>query len=380
VSVVDVLVVGAGPGGSNAAAAALAGGLSVLQLEARRFPRTKPCAGGLTRRALHALCTSPAPGAAREHAVFEFNLWRRGRQRFAHRSGMLALVVRPDFDAELVRRNQALPGFEFRDGERVLDVQHDGRRFHARTERGTHTARQLVAADGANGIVNRRFGVTTPHARAVAIEVNLPSGPGGPAVFDFGFVERGYGWVFPKHDHSSVGLYSLARGRRDLRAELVRYARAKGFACEQHELAFEAHTIPLGGWRPRVPGIPLYVVGDAGGFADALTGEGIYHALESGRLAGETAVEVAHGRASPRRYYRRLARRVLPDTFISYAAARVFYRWPGPALACLRLPFVWRPLVQGFARGATLCECLAFAPLYLAQSYLGRAATLRTEP
>jgi geranylgeranyl reductase family protein len=380
VAAVDLLVVGAGPGGSNAAAVALEGGLQVVQLDARPFPRTKPCAGGLTRRAVRALRCRLDPAEVREHAEFEFNSWKRGRRHFSHRSKILSMVVRPDFDAEFVRHNLERPGLSFHGGERVLDVRHDGALFHARTERGEFSARQLVAADGANGIVNRRFGVARPRSRAVAIEVDLAGGLALPPCFDFGFVERGYGWVFPKQNRSSVGLYTLARGLADLRGELVRYARAKGFRFDERELRFEAHTIPLGGFRLRVPEFPLYVVGDAGGFADALTGEGIYHALESGRLAGETAVDVARGRAGHRRYYRRLWRRVLPDALVSFAAARAFYRWPGPALACLRLPFVWRPLVEGFARGATLCECLAFAPLFLARSYLGRTAALRSEP
>ena len=64
----------------------------------------------------------------------------------------------------------------------------------------------------------------------------------------------------------------------------------------------EAFRVPVGGFSLRPPACPAYVVGDAGGFADALTGEGIYSALESGRLAGEVAVdEFAYGRWSPLR-------------------------------------------------------------------------------
>jgi flavin-dependent dehydrogenase len=104
---------------------------------------------------------------------------------------------------------------------------------------------------------------------------------------------------------------------------------------------------------------PVYVVGDAGGFADALSGEGIYHALESGRLAGLTAVEHAHGQGTYRRYYRRLWRSVLPDTLLTYVLSRFFYQHIAGSVRVLQHPLVWRPFVEGYAAGATLAQSLA---------------------
>ncbi|NOT29754.1 MAG: hypothetical protein HOP15_04810, partial [Planctomycetes bacterium] len=177
--------------------------------------------------------------------------------------------------------------------------------------------------------------------------------------FDFGAVPRGYGWVFPKDAELSVGLYTLARGLKDVRLRLAQYLAAKGFRWSGDPLAsFEAHTIPLGGDRLRDSGLPLYLVGDAAGFADALTGEGIYHALESGRIAGELAVRVARGQASPAEYRSLLERPVLSDTRWSWRLARPFYRAPALALRVLGSSFLWRPLVHGTGNGATFSACL----------------------
>ncbi len=374
---VDVLVVGAGPGGSNAAAAALDGGLSVVQVDSQAFPRTKPCAGGMTRRACRSLLFDLGPTLRREFPCFEFNLWSKGKNVFSERSGVLSMVARPEFDADLVRQNRLRPGFRFFDGERVRNAEWTGVLFRVQTDQRVFEAAQLVAADGANGILNRVFRIAEPKARATAIEVDLPQSALRPC-FDFGALPRGYGWVFPKDDHSSVGLYTLERGIKDLRARLADYARAKGFALDDAQ-GFRAHTVPVGGWRLRSPRFPVYVVGDAGGFADALTGEGIYHALESGRLAGETAVEVKRGRADHHRYYRRLWRRVLPDTLLSFLLARWFYGALDASLWFLRNPLVWRPLVVGFARGATLCECAVRSPLYFVQSFAVGGAALRRQ-
>jgi flavin-dependent dehydrogenase len=198
--------------------------------------------------------------------------------------------------------------------------------------------------------------------------------------FDFGAIERGYGWVFPKDDHSSVGLYTLARGVPQMRARLLEYARARGFDVSGDPLeTFQGHQIPIGGHRLRVPDVPVYVVGDAGGFADALTGEGIYHALESGRLAGETVVDVARGRATHRRYYRRLWRSVLPDTWLTYRLSRLFYQDVGRALRVIERPLVWRALVQGSAEGATFTGSLLRGAYFYARSFAGGGAASRNE-
>lgn len=377
----DLIVVGAGPGGSNAAAVALRRGLRVAQLERRRFPRVKPCAGGLTRRAERSLVCALAPALRRTFEGFELNLWQGGVNRFTHRGPILHMVLRPEFDDYLVRQNRAHAGFHFFDGEAARDVRWQDGRFLVQTEQRPLTARQLVGADGANGLVNRVFRVTEPRGRAVAVEVNLHerelrgNRPRLPC-FDFGVVERGYGWVFPKDELHSVGLYTLADGVKDLRERLARYVAAKGFEVAGDPLAsFEAHTIPLGGHRLRVPDAPVYVVGDAGGFADALTGEGIWHALESGRLAGDTASSVHEGRATHALYYRRL-KRVVRDTWLSWHAARWFYDDLERGLSALRLSLVWRPLVHGFGRGATLAECIARGAFYLVRSALGRTAAL----
>lgn len=384
----DLLVVGAGPGGSSAAAAALRAGLTVAQLDSARFPRVKPCAGGLTPKALRALPFAPEPSLCGTSCEFEFNAWRGARTVFSFRSTLLSMVRRPELDNRLVEENRRRPGFVLHDGEAVRALEWRAPHFHARTERRELVARQLVGADGANGMVDRVFRVAAPRGRAVAVELVLArdvlaNDPVSRPCFDFGAVSRGYGWVFPKEAELSVGLYTLARGVKDLRARLGAYLGAKGFRWRGDPLAsFEAHTIPLGGDRLRDAGLPLYLVGDAAALADALTGEGIYHALESGRIAGELAAEVARGTASPADYRSRLERPVLRDTRWSWRLSGLFYRHPALALRALRGSPLWRPLVHGTGSGATFSACLrGGAGLWLesVRQHSARRATTRPE-
>lgn len=361
----DLIVVGAGPGGSSAAASALRAGLAVTQLEAARFPRVKPCAGGLTVKALRALPVPPEPSLRGHFTEFEFNAWRGARSAFSFHSTLLAMVSRPELDERLVRENRAHPRFAFHDDEPVRSIEWRAPHFVVRTARRELRARQLVGADGANGPVNRLFPLAAPRGRALAVELVLPradleNDPVPRPCFDFGALPRGYGWVFPKDDVLSVGLYTLARGQKDLRARLAAYLAAKGFRWRGDPLAsFEAHTIPLGGDRLRASELPLYLVGDAGGFADALTGEGIYHALESGRIAGELAARVARGADGPASYPRCLERTVLADTRWSWRLAGPFYSRPELALRFLAGSPLWRALVHGTGSGATFTQSLA---------------------
>lgn len=210
----DLIVVGAGPGGSNAASVALDAGLRVVQIDSARFPRVKPCAGGVTLKAAGALRYALDPSVCRSFDAIEFNLWGKRRNRFTHSGVVLPTVCRPEFDNRLVRENLARPGFTFLEDRRVTGVEYDGH-FIVRSAAGPVTGTQLIGADGAYSIVNRTFRIAAPRAMATAVEVNIPrSGretlPNEVPCLNYGAVRQGYGWVFPKDDHWSVGLYPLS--------------------------------------------------------------------------------------------------------------------------------------------------------------------------
>ena len=374
VSHFDLIIVGAGPAGSNAASVALDAGLRVAQIDAAAFPRVKPCAGGMTLKAADSLRYPLDSSTCQSFTEMEFNLWGRRRNRFAHPLVMLRTVCRPEFDNRLVQTNLLRRNFTFMDGHRVLGVEYDGH-FVVRTSAGSLSATQLVGADGAYSLVNRIFHVAAPRALATAVEINIPRTgretlPNDVPCFDYGAVPEGYGWVFPKRDHWSVGLYTLSRRAPNIREHFIGYLRAKGLLSgDRLPAGMEAFRIPVGGFRLRTPGCPVYVTGDAGGFADALTGEGIYAALESGRLAGEVAVDVAGGRARHHAYYGRLWRTVLGDTALSYFVAKQFYRDLDRGMGLLEHPLAWRPLIEGAARGATFGASIAKGAAFFARSW-----------
>src|SRR3989344_6566202 len=94
----DVIIIGAGPAGSNAAAVALRAGLTVTQIDKKVFPRNKACAGGLTTKSLRSVQIPISPMLRRSFSVIECNIWGDEVNRFSHHHNMVSMVVRPEFD------------------------------------------------------------------------------------------------------------------------------------------------------------------------------------------------------------------------------------------------------------------------------------------
>jgi flavin-dependent dehydrogenase len=110
------------------------------------------------------------------------------------------------------------------------------------------------------------------------------------ARFDFGFPPRGYGWVFPKRTHLSVGVVNMRPGSVNLNTALDDYLRYLGIRTF---LSRDLHgwTIPV---KPRpgpmAPG-RILLTGDAAGLADPVTAEGITHTILSGQLVAQAIKE-----------------------------------------------------------------------------------------
>jgi flavin-dependent dehydrogenase len=152
------------------------------------------------------------------------------------------------------------------------------------------------------------------------------------ARFDLGVPVGGYGWVFPKARHLSVGVGAFMRSavRRRLRDELGRYLASLGLG-EARALRVRGAPIPVAPRRDPARGRVL-LAGDAAGLADPLTGEGISLAILSGRLAAEALLLARlEPRAAVRAYRSSLRREIIGDLRIARGLAWVLHRRPGLA-------------------------------------------------
>ena len=301
----DVAVIGAGPGGSAAAAWLARGGADVVLFEKAARGRDKSCGDGLTPRAI-AEIERLGLDISRFHRIDGLRVQAGRKVRevrwpdgpFPPRG---AVAPRADFDG-LVMDAAATSGADLReraaaepvlDGDRVVGVR-----------AGDHELRAdlVVIASGAGSAPARLVGARRVDGSpfGLAIRAYAPSGRADDRFMEAcltvegpdGSIVPGYGWVFPAGDgvvNIGVGALSTMRNFSELNLNTM----------------LDAYTAQVGAsWqlgplldRPRAWRLPMHVerrsgpgwlaVGDAAGLVNPFNGEGIDYAMESGRLAAE---------------------------------------------------------------------------------------------
>jgi geranylgeranyl reductase family protein len=352
----DVAVVGAGPAGATTAYRLARAHARVLLIDKVRFPRDKPCGGGLTMRAVRQLPFSVEP-------VVEDRITRaRCRLKYGpviERSSEQVLCLmtqRRRLDAFLVEQ-AAEAGATFRDGVRV-EVESDRR---IRVDGTPVEVDALVGADGANGISAKALGLGSAIVNGVALEGNLPyerlpqNGWHGMLVLELATVPGGYGWVFPKADHVNVGVGGWGSEGPQLRQHLR--VLCEHYGIELAELQqLRGHRLPMRRPETRLARGRGLLVGDAAGVLDPVSGDGIYEALVTARLAAEHVL--AHDLDS---YEAAVRRELDPLASAGWGAKKALDRFPRAVFAIMRLPVTWRVLEKlmlgdvahpGEARGA----------------------------
>ena len=296
----DLVVVGGGPAGS---AAALAARLRrpdarVLLLDRSDFPRDKACGDGIAAHGRDELAKLGVPDL-----IADYKPTTRLSVVSPGGATVSATVARPNhvvprkvFDTRLVDAARA-QGVEVRRHKVRALTQHGGT-----VDVDGIRARAVVAADGAGSTVRRLLGVPMSAQRHTAIAVrgyaDLPPGSERADGVQFIAMQKhgwpAYAWSFPIGDGTTNIGFGLMLPR--LRAagrpgKEVLHGRLAALLPDLSGRDLLAHHLPLSTGRPATPGRGrVLLAGDAASLINPLTGEGIYYALLSGRLAGIAAV------------------------------------------------------------------------------------------
>jgi len=341
----DVLVVGAGPAGSTAAYRLAGAGASVLLADKAKFPRDKPCGGGLTMRAVRLLPfdVDPVVEDRTTRVRFGLDFTRRFERRLD--DPIVLMTQRTRLDAFLAEQ-AAQAGADFRDGVRVADLVAADDGVEATVDGTKIAASHALLADGANGTSTRSVGLDDGRDYGVALEANVPYGVvsedeyRGLLCLELANVPGGYGWVFPKGDHVNVGVGGWEREGPRLRAHLARFCREYGIPESSLENV-RGHRLPLLHARARVAKGRVALLGDAAGLVDPLSGDGMYEAFLSAKLASEALLA-----GDLESYDAELRRRLSSQLSAAWGAKVALDRFPRLTYAVVRTPFLWNAVVS----------------------------------
>jgi len=310
----DVLVVGAGPAGSAAAAWSARAGLDVVLADAATFPRDKTCGDGLTPRAIGELTALGLEDWLRARTV------NRGLR--AHGFGQTLMLPWPggslpnwgsaaprmDLDARIrqVALDDGATGVE---GAKAVDARVEGGRVRGVTfQRGSESfeieCERLVVADGVRSglgkVLGREWHKDTVYAVAgrCYVDSTMADDPWISSHLELrgetGEVLSGYGWIFPLGGGQvNVGVGSLATTKRPaevaIKPLMAHYAdqRRHDFGLTGAARMATSALLPMGGAVSNVAGPNWALIGDAAACINPLNGEGIDYGLETGRMIAD---------------------------------------------------------------------------------------------
>ena len=363
----DVIVVGAGPAGSVLAYLLARRGLDVVILERASLPRYKSCGGGVTWKAVQNLPFDAS--SVFEHQAIGGVVTYQGRQmlRVEVNQAIAWLVMRDKFDHFLARQAVSA-GARLQEETIAVKVEDKGDRVVVSTTQGELQSQLLAGADGVNSRVAHTMGLLAKREAGVALEAEVGVSPaalekqGAYVTFDFSAIAGGYGWIFPKRDHLSVGVFKASQGKANgLRQALEQFIASQAVLTNPQVLHMQGHQIPLGGGKHALDKGRVLLVGDAANLADPWIGEGISYAIMSARLAAEQLAKAIENQVFDLSGYTRLINAsITPQLKTARLFAKVVFALPQFSSDLLsRSPYLQQMVIDVIRGRRTFSEIAA---------------------
>ncbi len=289
----DVVIVGAGPAGCAAAYTAAEKGLSTCLIDKVTFPREKLCGGLLTTRCKKVFTSIFGTDWDMDIINEVHNIsFFMNNNKLCEQNGYadLFFTMRFQFDYYLSNLVKA-KGVACLFGTPITCFEFDENTLHLKSGASIRY-RYLIGCDGVNSMVRRNllghpvdqekigFGLETE------VQIADMNHSLNRVEIDFGSARWGYGWVFPKNKTVTIGVGGLLKKNPDLKETMSRFLMEKGIDSKNYRI--KGHHIPFGNFI-KVPGkYNILLCGDAAGYVDPITGEGIAHAMLSGKIAAES--------------------------------------------------------------------------------------------
>ena len=336
----DVIIAGAGPAGSIAAYELATQGIKVLILEKSNFPRYKVCGGGLTHKIINEIPFDVSKVIESTiHTVQFSNNFKNAFTRTSE-NPLIYCTMRDRLD-DLLLREAINAGAEIDFQQQVIAINYEHNGVIVSTKSGFYKARLIIGADGASSIVARSRGLRRNIEQGLAWEAEIFTDPcilakySDTVFLDWGTFLGGYGWVFPKKDHFSIGVGGPARLSKQMIPYYYKFLEYIDLGDSRHPalgtrysvtdsenreprtknrvpsteyqvprtLSLKSWPIPVRTKKGNFHADRAIVVGDAAGLTDSLTGEGIYYAIRSGKIAAVSCQSFLNGETTSLKSY-----------------------------------------------------------------------------
>jgi geranylgeranyl reductase family protein len=308
----DVTIVGAGPAGSTTAKFLAEKGFKTLLLDKEKFPREKPCGGGLPLRVLqrfpYVVTDKIIETYSSSGTVFSPSL--QHKIEINKNTPLIAMTLRKKFDFELVKF-AIEAGTIFQEATPASSIQITNDVAQVTVDKGTTIDSEIiVGADGVNSTLARNMGL---RARGVEKGVCiLQEFEVDEKIMDEYFKKSrhcyvhsrfktaaGYGWVFPKKEHLNIGfgIIHMDKNQQQKLNLLTCYQDYITLLKQENLIPQHLKETPVKGGALLTHPLEktftdrFLLVGDAAGFINPLSGEGIYYAMSSGQIAAEVIAE-----------------------------------------------------------------------------------------
>lgn len=327
----DVAVIGSGPSGASTAFHLAKKGISTVLIEKEKLPRYKTCGGGFVYRGRRNLPFDISSVVEREFHTVDIFLGNTLHFKTEREDPTITMIMRDSFD-NLIVEEAKKQGINLLEENKLTDITFDGDNAILTTDKTQLTAKFVVAADGALSPTAKMAGWTEETRKlipALEYEIEVPEEDFNrlkdQVRFDIDAIPYGYAWNFPKKNHLSVGVASTKKARINLKKYYQEYLETIGIKTILKE-SQHGFQIPI---APRTDGFiknNVFLIGDAAGFADPITAEGISNAIYSGVLVAEAISESDLSlQKATELYNNKLNEKLIPEIKTGLWLAKWFY-------------------------------------------------------
>lgn len=328
----DVAIIGSGPSGASAAYELSQKGISVVIIEKETLPRYKTCGGGFVYRGRKKMPFDISEVVEREFFEIETYFKTKNVKITSKRDQpIISMIMRDTFDHLIVKKSEE-NGIKLLQNHKLLNITF-GELLTIHTTEGDLQTKFVIAADGALSPTAKITGweETRTIIPALEYELEVPEEDfkrlSSSVRFDINAIPYGYGWCFPKKNHLSVGVGVFIKTDKkiNLKNYYAKYLETLGIHTILKEQA-HGFVIPV---TPRTDSFAqkgVFLIGDAAGFADPMTAEGISNAIYSGKLAAESIIESnLNANIAEKLYHEKLEKDLLPELRTGAKMANLFY-------------------------------------------------------